>query len=144
LYYYSELPILQVVVEFWLTHTALDVYRYGYRTLSFGGDNGETPICPKVDPGYWGGNNCEAAACGNVSCASALFGAGHKLYSSDPTYPRVDTPILKGTAIFTCANNPYKNLGLAYGTVWKCNVDFNLNNAVRAFGIPIKPDGAPT
>ena len=138
LYFMSKIPIKKVKVKFWLMHHALDVFRFGYRTLYFGSSLGASHICPKTDPGYWAGNNCEASACGNITCSSALFGGNHKLYSNDPVFATVDRPIMSGTAVFTC-DNPYDGLGLAYGTIWKCNVNFDLNNNVRGFDIPLEP-----
>jgi hypothetical protein len=138
LYFLSYIPLASVVIEFWMMHHAFDVFRYGYRTIFFGDTTGGSPICAKTDPGYWAGNNCEGAACGNLTCPSVIFGGNHKLYASDPTYPHVERKIMHGMAVFTC-DNPYDALGLAYGTVWKCNVYFNLNNNVRGFDIPLQP-----
>ena len=138
-YYYSMVPLRSVKVWFRMTHFAKDVFRVGIRTLYFGDTIGDSPICPKTDPGYWAGDNCEASACGNVTCGSAVSGLRYKLYSSDPTYPEVYTPILKGEANFTVPENPYTDMGLAYGTVMKLNVTFDLNNNVRGFDIPLIP-----
>lgn len=137
--YMSEVPISAIKVEFGLTHHCVDVFRFGVHTIFFVNGAGGSPICPKGDPGYWAGNNCEGTSCGNVIC-NDVFNSIHRLhlYRSDPTYPQLDKEMMKGVAVFTC-DNPYTANGLAYGTVWKCDVDFNLNNNVRGFDISLDP-----
>jgi hypothetical protein len=134
LYFMSKIPLHQIVVEFWMIHSAFDVFRFGAHTIYFADTLGDSLNCPKTDPGYLAGYNIVAAACGNVTSAPDI----HKLDASDPTYPQVDRTIMAGRAVFTC-DNPYDALGLGYGTIWDCHVTFNLNNNVRGFDISLVP-----
>jgi hypothetical protein len=140
LYFMSKIPIKRIEVNFGLTHRAFDVYRWGFVTQVWAGAGGsDDPVCPSTDPGYWAGNTCESMFCGNVLCGSMIYGSNNKLLTNDPLYSRVTKQFMRGSAVFTCQDSPYAALGLAYGTVWKCDVDFNLNNNVVAFAIPLDP-----
>jgi hypothetical protein len=141
-YYIARAPLSSVRVWFRMTHLAKDVFRVGYRTIFFDRISSNELLCPAMDPGYYAGHNCVEALCGNVTCPSQMFGLSGHLYRTDPTYSEVYTPIMEGQAIFTLPENPYADLGLAYGAVWKLNVTFNLNNNVRGFDIPLLPNSS--
>jgi hypothetical protein len=135
--YAAMTPVNMVRVKFWLDHFAQDVYRVGYRTYEFGKSVGESPICAKTDPGYWVADNCEASACGNLTCSSASSGLNYKLFSTDPTITLSKKKVLQGEVRFSPKTNPYEAGGLLYGTVMFCNVEFDLNAPLRALDVSL-------
>jgi hypothetical protein len=140
-YFLTRTPLQSIVVKIWLRHHAADVFRYGWTTLSHSYSR-ISPLCPSIDPGYNTGieSILEAPGCGGTLAGSSP----NKLFGNDPTYPQLGHNVMEGTAIFTCAPNPYEALGLAYGTIWKCEVDFRFNNNLRALDIPLLPSDVET
>ena len=134
-YFLTQTPLQSIVVKFWLRHHATDVFRWGYQTLSHTYQRTAGQQCHTIDTGFNTGEGVNEYAPG---CGMTFGGVG-KLYPDDPVYPQVGHDVVLGTAIFKCAPNPYEALGLAYGTIWKCDVDFNFNNNLRALDVPLLP-----
>ena len=139
-YFLTQTPLHAIVVKFWLRHHAGDVFRWGWMTESHNYPRTAGQLCYTIDPGFNTGIESILEAPG---CGGTLSGmGGGKLFATDPTYPQLGHDVVLGTAIFTCAPNPYEALGLAYGTIWKCDVDFNFNNNLRALDVPLLPSDA--
>jgi hypothetical protein len=139
-YFLTQTPLQAIVVKFWLRHHATDVFRWGWMTESHNYPRTAGQLCYTIDPGFNTGLESILEAPG---CGGTLSGmGGGKLFPDDPTYPQLGHNVVMGTAIFTCAPNPYEALGLAYGTIWKCDVDFNFNNNLRALDVPLLPSDA--
>lgn len=137
--FYMKEPIKSITVTAKLWNDAFDVFRVGWRTIDID-DDGGNPICPKADPGYRAGDNCEGAACGNLTCGSAMFGTRNKLYSTDPTYPVTTQLVWEGRATYTWIDDcPYEKRGILMGKLWDCYMDFDLNNPMNAFAVDIRP-----
>jgi hypothetical protein len=140
-YFLTRAPLHSIAVKIWLRHHAGDVFRWGWMTLSHSYPR-VSPLCPSIDPGYNTGveSISEAPGCGGTLSDMG----GGKLFATDPTYTQLGHDVMQGTAIFECVPNPYEALGLAYGTIWKCEVDFNFNNNLRALDVPLLPSDVET
>jgi len=141
--FYTTVPLKHIEVSFALKHRAHKVHRWGLVTqVSVENPGGSTPMCFTEDPGYLVGNTCESIFCGNLLCGSLIYGQNYSLQRGDPEYSQVIYNVMEGSVIFT-ADNPYvTNRGLAYGTVYRCEVYFDLNAPVSGFAIPLNPDVA--
>ena len=136
--FYSSRKIKTVEIKAELWNYAFEVYRYGYRTLQFDDSRGMNPACPKTDPGYWAGDNCEASACGNVICFSAIVGAKNHLFSGDPTADMTEVLVWEGYASYSFKEDPYAAQGVLMGRFFDCYVDFDLGATLPSYDIDIR------
>lgn len=144
-YFLTQTPLESITVKFWLRNHAADVFRWGWSTLSHTGKAAGYPTmtpygvsgCYTIDPGFNTGNADAFIYSGCGGTWPDLSMGPHHLFATDPTYPQLGHDVLMGTAVFKCAPSPYPNL--AYGSIWKCSVDFNLNNNLRAIDVPLLP-----
>ena len=136
-YFLTQAPLHSITVKFWLRHHATDVFRWGWMTESHNYPRTAGQLCYTIDPGFNTGleSILEAPGCGGTL---SDLGLGH-LFPTDPTYPQLGHDVVLGAVVFTCAANPYTALGLAYGTIWKCDIEFDLNNNLRALDVPLLP-----
>lgn len=137
--YFSREVVTEITIRCRLVNYAFAVYRVGFHTISFAADDhmGGASLCPGKDPGFNAGNNCEAACCGNVACASQVL-FGNKLFASDPVRPVVVNTLWEGSTTFRIAHNPYKDLGIGVGTLFNAFLSFDLNGPMSGWTINLR------
>jgi hypothetical protein len=137
--YATTALIDKVLITARLVNYASQVHRIGYKTIQFV-DSNWSPNCLGVDTGNGIFINCEASACGNVDCASQLFGPKNKLLEDDPVYKETRQVLWEGQVSYQWETDPYLAEEKIMGRVFNCNFYFDLITAMGAWVIPINID----
>lgn len=131
--------ITRVEVEITLTNHAYEVYKWGWKTIQVNHETSHT--CPGPDPGYYAGNNCEGAACGNVECTQFLFGGGRgPLYPNETKKPETVQKVLRAIANINLDADPFSQENYAVGTYLVGSINVKLNDVMAAYRIDIGQD----